>query len=162
MAEDAGIGSNKKCFFWRQSVVKEHAQVDITTLQVIFGMPYWFPRKERIEPGNSLLQRNTIREEDECLTLDKMKILSWLWRWWRCDFRCQASLLVVQGGKWVSEAKGKYLMLMPAVCCNNLVTQIRSGTCLVTIRLTLGNWGNALLCYSISVVLVCLAPAVFR
>lgn len=40
MAEDAGIGSNKKCFVWRQYVVKEHAQVDITTLQVIFGMPY--------------------------------------------------------------------------------------------------------------------------
>lgn len=42
-------------------------------------------------------------------------------------------------GKWVSEAKGKCVMLLPAVCCDNLVTQISSGACLVTIRLS---WGT--------------------
>lgn len=85
-----------------------------------------------------------------------MKILSWLWRWQRCGFRCLAGFLALQGSKCVSEAKGKYVMLQLAVCCDHLVTQISSGACLVTIRLTLGNERKApLCCFSISVVLVC-------
>lgn len=41
MAEDAGIGNNKKhlCLETECSI-KEYVQVDIATLHLIFGMPY--------------------------------------------------------------------------------------------------------------------------
>lgn len=87
MAEDAGIRSNKKCLCLEaECSLEEYVQVDVTTLQLIFGMPYLLiswegeDRARQLNTEGSLLQRNAIREENECLTLHKMKILSWLWR----------------------------------------------------------------------------------
>ena len=41
MAEDARIGSNTKCLCLEaECSIKEYVQVYITTLQLIFGMPY--------------------------------------------------------------------------------------------------------------------------
>lgn len=70
MAEDAGIANNKnhKCLEAECSV-KEYVQVDITTLHLIFGVPYLLTLWEGDDTARQLSwqHRNVVREENKCL-----------------------------------------------------------------------------------------------
>lgn len=79
MAEDAGIGNNKKheCLEAECSV-KGYVQVDIATLHLIFGVPYLLTLWEGDDRARQLSwqHRNMVREENESLAQDENPLLA--------------------------------------------------------------------------------------
>lgn len=93
-------GCNKKCLCLEaQCGIKEHIEVDITTLLLIFGMPYLLISWEGEDRAHQLFVTNQCNKGRERVFNTAQDENSHLWRWQRCGFRYQAGFLVAEGGK---------------------------------------------------------------